>query len=69
MVTGGHLYDGQGIDSATIYDPEDETWKAAEPMQGKSPPHPPPTASGRMAAGIQPPLPWQMAASSYVRER
>jgi len=35
MVTGGHLYDGQGIDSATIYDPENDTWKAAEPMQGQ----------------------------------
>jgi galactose oxidase len=35
MVTGGHLYDSQGIDSATIYDPENDTWEAAEPMQGQ----------------------------------
>jgi galactose oxidase len=35
IVTGGHLYDGQGIDSATIYDPENDTWEAAEPTQGQ----------------------------------
>ena len=36
MVTGGHLYDSQGIDSATIYDPENDTWQAAESMQGQT---------------------------------
>jgi hypothetical protein len=36
MVTGGHLFDSQGIDSTTIYDPEDDTWIAADPMQGQT---------------------------------
>lgn len=35
MVTGGHLYDSQGIDCATIYDPATDQWSAAQPMQGQ----------------------------------
>jgi len=35
MVAGGHLYDSQGIDCATIYDPETDSWSAAAPMQGQ----------------------------------
>ena len=37
MVTGGHLFDSQGIDCATIYDPGKDLWSAAEPMRGQQP--------------------------------
>ena len=36
MVVGGHLFDSQGIDCATIYDPDTDTWTAAQPMQGQT---------------------------------
>jgi hypothetical protein len=36
MVVGGHLFDSQGIDCATIYDPNTDKWTAAEPMQGQT---------------------------------
>jgi galactose oxidase len=32
LVTGGHLFDGQGIDCATIYDPATDRWTAAQIM-------------------------------------
>ena len=32
MVTGGHLFDSQGHNAATIYDPGSNAWSAAEPM-------------------------------------
>lgn len=36
MVTGGHLFDSQGIDCATIYDPARDLWSPAAPMQGQT---------------------------------
>ena len=36
MVVGGHLYDSQGIDCGTIYDPVLDKWSAADPMQGQT---------------------------------
>ena len=35
MVTGGHLFDSQGIDCATIYDPDADRWSAADAMHGQ----------------------------------
>jgi Domain of unknown function (DUF1929) len=32
MVTGGHLFDSQGIDATTIYDPSTNRWSAKAPM-------------------------------------
>jgi hypothetical protein len=32
IVVGGHLFDSQGIDCATIYDPVADSWTAASPM-------------------------------------
>ena len=36
MVTGGHLFDSQGINCATIYDWRNDKWSAAQPMQADS---------------------------------
>jgi galactose oxidase len=36
MVTGGHIYDSQGIHCATIYDWRDDKWRAAQPMQANA---------------------------------
>jgi len=36
LVVGGHLFDSQGIDCATIYDSTKDTWTAADPMQGQT---------------------------------
>jgi len=36
IVVGGHLFDSQGIDCATIYDPTSDQWSAAAPMQGQT---------------------------------